>query len=109
MRRLAKAIHSTVVRSEEIRACLDELREEGWRAVMLVETSLACGENGSVEVEKGVLRMHVDTTDPAVPEYRLGVADVRFLSELGIAAGRHRSPSKAVPHPRAERDSESAT
>ncbi len=109
LRRLGKAVHGSVVRSEEVRACLDELYEEGWRAVMLLETSLACSESGSVEVDKGILRMHVSTADSAVPEYRLDVADARFLSSLGISAGRHRSPSNAVGRSRVERDSESAT
>ena len=67
LRRLGKAVHGSVVRSEEVRTCLDELHNEGWRAVMLLETSLACGESGLVEVDSGTLRMHVDTTDPAVP------------------------------------------
>ena len=51
LRRLGKAVHGSVVRSEEVRTCLDELHDEGWRAVMLLETSLACGESGSVEVD----------------------------------------------------------
>ena len=109
LRRLGKAVHGSVVRSEEVRACLDELHEEGWHAVMLLETSLACSESGSVEVDKGILRMHVGTADSAIPEYRLDVADARFLSSLGISAGRHRSTRNAVGRPRAERDSESAT
>ena len=109
LRRLGRAVHGSVVRSEEVRTCLDELHDEGWRAVMLLETSLACGESGSVEVDSGTLRMHVDTVDPTIPEYRLDVADARFLSSLGISAGRHRSTSTALVHPPAERDSESAT
>jgi hypothetical protein len=109
LRRLGKAVHGSVVRSEEVRSCLDELHDEGWRAVMLLETSLACGESGSVEVDRGTLRMHVDTADPAVPEYRLDVADARLLSSLGISAGRHRSPSNALLRPPVQRDSESAT
>ena len=71
LRRLGKAVHGSVVRSDEVRACLDELHDEGWHAVMLLETSLACGENGSVEVDKGILRMHIGTNDAAGPEYRL--------------------------------------
>jgi hypothetical protein len=109
LRRLGKAVHGSVVHSDEVRACLDELHDEGWHAVVLLETSLACCESGSVEVDKGVLRMHVGTADSAIPEYRLDVADARFLSSLGISAGRHRSPNNAVGRPRAERDSESAT
>ena len=108
LRRLGKAVHGSVVRSEEVRTCLDELHGEGWHAVMLLETSLACGEGGSVEVDGGTLRMHVDTTIPVVPEYRLDVNDARFLSSLGISAGRHRSPSNALPRRLAERDNESA-
>lgn len=109
LRRLGKAVHGSVVRSAEVRACLDELHDEGWHAVMLIETSLACGESGSMEIDKGVLRMHIGTPDSTGPEYRLDVADARFLSSLGISAGRHRSLSNAVPRPPAERDSESAT
>ena len=35
LRRLGKALHATVVSSDEVRACLEELREDGWQAVHL--------------------------------------------------------------------------
>jgi len=104
LRRLGKAVHGSVVRSEEVRACLDELHEDGWRAVMLLETSLACGEDGSIEAERGTLRLHVDTDDGSSPEYRIDTADARFLSALGISACRHRSQPQTILRPSPERD-----
>jgi hypothetical protein len=107
LRRLGKAVHGSVVRSDEVRACLEELHENGWRAVMLLETSLACGENGSIEVERGTMRLHVDTENASSPEYRIDSADARFLSSLGISAGRHRSPSNHLSRPATEHDEDS--
>ena len=105
LRRLGKALHQTVVRSDEVRACLEELREDGWRAVMMLETSLVCGEDGSLDVGRGTMRLHVDT-ETAEPEYRIGTDDARFLSSIGISAGRHRSPTRHLPRPMSEPDSE---
>ena len=33
LRKLGKALHATVVRSDEVRECLEELHEDGWQAV----------------------------------------------------------------------------
>ncbi len=107
LRRLGKAVHGSVVRSDEVRACLEELHEDGWRAVMLLETSLACGEDGEIEVERGTLRLHVDTESGSNAEYRIDTADARFLSSLGISAGRHRSPSNNLSRPTTEHDEDS--
>ena len=98
LRRLGKALHATVVRSEEVRECLQDLHEDGWQAVMMLETSLVCGDDGSLEVGRGTMRLHVEENS-ASPEYRIGVDDARFLSSLGISAGRHRSPAKRLPPP----------
>jgi hypothetical protein len=106
LRRLGKALHETVVRSDEVRACLDELHENGWQAVMMVETSLACGEDGSIEAGRGTMRLHV-AEDLVTPEYRIGVDDARFLSSIGISAGRHRSAPQRVPRPQSEADNDS--
>lgn len=108
LRRLGKALHETVVRSDEVRACLDELHEDGWRAVMMVETSLACGEDGSIEAGRGTMRLHV-AENSVMPEYRIGVDDARFLSSIGISAGRHRSTPRRVPRTESEPDNESRT
>jgi hypothetical protein len=108
LRRLGKALHETVVRSDEVRACLDELHEDGWQAVMMVETSLACGEDGSIEVGRGTMRLHV-AENAAAPEYRIGVDDACFLSSIGISAGRHRSTPRRVPRVQSEPDNESRT
>ena len=98
LRRLGKAVHGSVVRSDEVRACLSELHGDGWRAVMLVETSLACDENGT-------LRLHIDT-DRDTLDYRIGVDDAALLSSLGITPGRHRSNGVVTPRARAEHDFE---
>jgi hypothetical protein len=108
LRRLGKALHATVVRSDEVRACLEELHEDGWQAVMMLETSLVCGEDGSLEVSRGTMRLHVEE-NTAAPEYLIGVDDARFLSSIGISAGRHRSPSRRLPRPQSEPDKDSRT
>ena len=101
LRRLGKALHATVVRSDEVRECLEELHEDGWQAVMMLETSLVCGEDGSVEVGRGTMRLHVgERSSP--PDYRIGVDDARFLSSIGISVGRYRSPAKTLPRPQTE-------
>jgi hypothetical protein len=106
LRRLGKALHATVVRSDEVRECLEELHEDGWQAVMMLETSLVCGEDGAVEVGRGTMRLHVGD-NASTPEYRMDVEDARFLSSIGISIGRHRSPSKRLPRPQTEPDNDS--
>jgi hypothetical protein len=101
LRRLGKALHGTVVRSDEVRECLEELHEDGWQAVMMLETSLVCGEDGSVEAGRGTMRLHVGESSSA-PDYRIGVDDARFLSSIGISVGRYRSPAKKTPRPQTE-------
>jgi hypothetical protein len=108
LRRLGKALHATVVRSDEVRECLEELREDGWQAVMMLETSLICGEDGSVEVGRGTMRLHVDEKASAA-EYRIGVDDARFLSSIGISIGRHRSPAKPLPRQQSKPDNDTRT
>ena len=108
LRRLGKAVHGSVVRSDEVRACLSDLHDDGWKAVMLVETSLACDENGVVEAEKGTMRLHVDT-DRESPNYRIGVDDASLLSSLGIAPGRHRSNGVVIQRARVEREPDGDT
>ncbi len=107
LRRLGKAVHGSVVRSDEVRACLEELHDNGWRAVMLLETSLACGDDGSIEVERGTLRLHVDAENSSSPEYRIDTADARFLSSLGISTSRHRSRSNKGSRPAPGHDKDS--
>jgi hypothetical protein len=106
LRRLGKALHATVVRSDEVRDCLQELHNDGWQAVMMLETSVACGEDGSLEAGQGTMRLHIEENS-TTPEYRIGVDDARFLSSLGISAGRHRSPVKFLPPREADPDPES--
>ena len=103
LRRLGKAVHASVARSEEVRSCLSDLHDDGWKAVMLVETSLACDENGVIESETGTMRLHVDA-DGEGPNYRIGVDDATWLSSLGIAAGRHRSNGVKKHRARAEHE-----
>ncbi len=99
LRKLGKAVHASVVGSEDVRSCLEELHRDGWRAVMMLEASLACGDDGAIEPETARLRLHVNAPgDGAEPAYRIDVADARFLASLGIAPGRHRSRSQGVPH-----------
>ena len=103
LRRLGKAVHASVARSEEVRSCLSDLHDDGWRAVMLVETSLACDDNGVIESETGTMRLHVDA-DREGANYRINVDDASWLGSLGIAPGRHRSNGVTKQRARAEHE-----
>jgi hypothetical protein len=94
LKRLGQAVHGSVVRSKEVRACLDELHEDGWTAVMLLEASLACRETGALEVENGAIHIHVDPAE-ASSAYRIDSGDANLLSSLGISPSRHRSQGAA--------------
>ncbi len=96
LRRLGQAVQGSVVQSKEVRACLDELHQSGWKAVMLLEASLVCRENGSLGVEDGSVRIHVDPSQAAA-RYRIDSDDAAFLSSLGISPTRHRS--RPTPRP----------
>lgn len=102
LRRLGQAVHGSVAGSEEVRECLDRLHEDGWRAVMLVESSLVCRDGGTLEVQEGALHIHVDPNDGEVA-YLIDADDARLLSALGISPTRHRSPGT---RPRTESDDE---
>jgi hypothetical protein len=103
LKRLGKAVQGSVVESQEVRDCLEELHEDGWRAVMLLESSLVCRDGGVLDAEEATLRIHVDPSDADV-SYRLDADDARLLSELGISPTRHRSRRT---RPRSEGDDES--
>ena len=94
------------IRTFSLRAAPSSVRLHCWQAVMMVETSLACGEDGSIEAGRGTMRLHV-AEDLVTPEYRIGVDDARFLSSIGISAGRHRSAPQRVPRPQSEADNDS--
>ena len=97
------ALQGSVVRSEEVRECLEELHEDGWRAVMLLESSLVCRDGGVLEAEEATVHIHVDPTDADV-SYRLDADDAKLLGSLGISPTRHRSRRS---RPRQEADDES--
>jgi len=100
LRRLGKAVHGSVVRSDEVQACLRDLHDAGWEAIMLLEASLACRASGSVDVEDASMRVHVDPS-PLKVSYRIDARDADFLASLGISPTRHRSVSS---QPRRETD-----
>jgi len=90
LKRLGQAVHGSVVQSKEVRECLDELHDDGWRAVMMLEASLVCRDNGALDVEEGSIHIHVDPAE-ATADYRIDSSDARLLSSLGISPSRHRS------------------
>ena len=90
LKRLGTAVHGSVLRSDEVRECLEELHEDGWRAVMLLESSLVCSDGGVLQAEEGSIHIHVDPRE-ADSSYRLDADDARFLTDLGISPTRHRS------------------
>lgn len=90
LKRLGQAVHSSVVHSREVRACLDELHDDGWRAVMMLEASMVCRDKGDVEARDGAVHIHVDPSEAKV-NYRIDADDAAFLISLGISPSRHRS------------------
>jgi hypothetical protein len=100
LKRLGQAVHGSVIQSKEVRACLDELHEDGWRAVMLLEASLVCRDNGVLEAEEGSIHIHVDPSEVNA-DYRIDSSDARLLNSLGISPSRHRS-RPTLPRPDAD-------
>ncbi len=103
LRRLGQAVQGSVAQSEEVRECLDQLHEDGWRAVMLLESSLVCRDGGLLEMEEGAIHIHVDPSETDV-NYLIDSDDARLLTTLGISPTRHRSHRS---RPRSEVDDES--
>ncbi len=96
LKRLGQALHGSVVNSEEVQACLRELHEAGWDAVMLLDAAVACRKDGALDVEKAALHVHADPEPPQV-SYRINREDANLLGELGISPSRHRSRPPRVP------------
>ena len=74
LKRLGQAVHGSVVQSEEVRECLEELHEDGWTAVMLLESSLVCRDGGGLTSKEARLHIHVDPTEQDAP-YRLDAGE----------------------------------
>jgi hypothetical protein len=89
LKRLGQAVHGSVVQSQEVRDCLEELHEDGWRAVMLLESSLVCRDSGVLSSREATLHIHVDPSE-AEATYRIDADDAKLLSSLGISPTRHR-------------------
>jgi hypothetical protein len=99
LKRLGQAVHGSVEQSSEVRECLEELHEDGWRAVMLLEASLACRDGGVLKADDGAIHIHVGPPEADV-NYRIDSTDAKLLSSLGISPTRHRSqPSGPRPEP----------
>ncbi len=97
LERLGTAIHASVVDSEEVRSCLDELKRGGWDAVMFLEAALGCRSDDTAEPTRGSLRIHVGATH-GESDYRLCSDDARWLAAIGISPTRHRShPQRPLP------------
>lgn len=90
LRRLGQAINGSVAGSDDVRECLEQLHDDGWRAVMLLESSLVCRDGGAIEVDEGAIHIHVNPDDSEA-NYLIDAEDARLLSTLGISPTRHRS------------------
>ena len=102
LKRLGQAVHGSVAQSSEVRECLEELHEDGWRAVMMLEASLVCRDGGVLDAEDGSIHIHVNPSEAEV-NYRIDSTDAKLLSSLGISPTRHRSRRSG---PRPESDDE---
>ena len=102
LKRLGKAVHGSVVDSDEVQACLHELHRSGWDGLMLLEASLVCREDGSWEGQDASVHIHVDPNQSKV-NYLIDARDADFLRSLGISPSRHRSqpsPQRCEPDQR---------
>ena len=90
LKKLGKAVHASIVNADEVGACLRELKAHGWDAVMIMEASLVCREDGASMIEDSSMHIHID---PMIHEvrYRIDSSDARLLASLGISPSRHRS------------------
>jgi len=96
LKNLGKAVHASIVNADEVGACLRELKAHGWDAVMIMEASLVCREDGKSAVEDTSLHIHIDPAQEQV-RYRIDLNDAKLLSSLGISPSRHRSPASRPP------------
>jgi hypothetical protein len=104
LKRLSQAVHSSVVRSDEVQACLQELRQDGWDAVMLLEASLVCRNEGAVDTDSASLHVHIDPGSDKV-RYRIDARDAAFLNSVGISPSRHRA-TPSIPRVRSDDQSD---
>lgn len=97
LERLGTAIHASVVDSDEVKVCLDELQSGGWDAVMFLEATLGCRSGEGADSAEGALRIHVGATS-GESEYRLFPDDARWLTSIGISPTKRRShPQRPLP------------
>lgn len=97
LERLGRAIHASVVDSDEVNLRLAELHSDGWDAVMFLEASLMCRQDESIGGDAAVLHIHVGTNHRDA-EYLLDASDARWLSAIGISPTKNRSiPRRALP------------
>jgi hypothetical protein len=89
LKRLAQAVHGAFVNADEVKTCIDELREDGWTAVLHLEASLVCRPSGTSS-EGPRVHLHVEPEETAI-RYRLDVRDAELLSSLGISPSRHQA------------------
>jgi len=90
LKRLGDALHGSVVNSDEVQSCLQDLHAQGWDAVMMLEASVVCHEDGEVKIDQGSLHIHADPPERRLT-YRLNLQDASLLTSLGISPTRHRS------------------
>lgn len=91
LKRLGKAVHGSVLNSDEVREVLHEMQDGGWNAVMLLEASVACKEDG-LQRGPASMRIHVEPSAERV-SYRIDATDADFLESIGISPSRHQSTS----------------
>jgi len=97
LERLGRAIHASVVDSDEVNSCLTELRSGGRDAVMFLEASLVCRHDENTDRAERALRIQVGA-NLGNTKYLLGSDDARWLSSIGISPTRHRShPQHPLP------------
>ena len=94
LKKLGKAVHASIVNAEEVDQCLRELKAHGWDAVMIMEASLVCREDGTSTIGDSSMHIHIDPA-PGEVRYRIDSSDARLLASLGISPSRYRSTRTA--------------
>ncbi len=94
LKKLGEALHRSLVSSEEVQACLQELHDSGWDAIMMLEASVVCQEDGTISTDRAALHIHAAPPEHGTAE-EITPDDVRMLRSLGILANVDRSMHRA--------------
>jgi hypothetical protein len=91
--RLGEAVRGAMLEDPRIRRELQALRRAGWEAEVRFEARLTASDRRDAEAS-GERDISFTVVPGVAPErFQLDAEDVAWLHDIGIAAGRYRSPT----------------